>query len=538
MDKTKIYHRACFPWKFIDKNVLTLILRLEKEEATAEVLYCDPCDFSNAEAKIPNLRKKAMTEKICDVQYRYLKAEIPLATHKMRYHFKISVGGEVFYYSEMGISDSDQEDEIRPFLVPYVYEQTQCIRSQWTNQINWYQIFPDRFSDGNDENAKAFKPNRENFYGGTIKAIQGKIDYLKELGIEGIYLNPVFRSNSNHRYDTIDYRMVEPALGTKEELREFVLQCHQHGIRVMLDGVYNHCGFDNAIWQDVIKKGRKSKYFNWFLIYDEKVLDKNCRYLSSERMKVNPPYESFAFAANMPKWNTSNQETADYLISSAEYWTEYLKIDAWRLDVPDEIDKTFLREFYRRIKQINSDIYIIGEIWQDAYEWFEDKIFDGVMDYPLYFSVRDFFLRGSINAYEFCDRIVQHTIILPESIQKSNFRFLSNHDIPRALTVAEGQKEALKAAYCFLVLMGGGLSIYYGDEVGMEGENDPDCRRAFPWESMDKKLLSWFQKILQQRTKYDRVVSIEPINEQRVAVTVGERETGKTLKFYFERGKR
>lgn len=321
MDRNRILHATRFPWIFVEGEKLTVTLRMGKEKDTfIEVAYCDPCDFICNEEKIPAFRYKNMVQVFEDRDYTYFRAEINMESHKLRYQFRIQCDGEECWLSENGVTAEAKEDDIRPFLIPYTYEHEQCKRPDWTADMNWYQIFPDRFSREKDDEAEQFYPERENFYGGTLKGIQKKIPYLKELGVNGIYLNPVFASMSNHRYDTMDYLTVDRKLGSREDLKELVSKCHQNGIRIMLDGVYNHCGYDSSIWQDVLKNGKKSKYYNWFFIYDQKALQaEDCRNLSSERMKKIPPYEAFAFAANMPKWNTANKEVQAYLIGSAEY---------------------------------------------------------------------------------------------------------------------------------------------------------------------------------------------------------------------------
>ena len=502
MNQNMVFHCARFPWQHVEGRSVTILLRTGKEEQVkVDVLYCDPRDFLPEEGKkLPALKQKEMEEVFTDRIGRYYRTNISTDSHKLRYHFRLrNEGGEV-YYDEMGISLTGREGELRPFLVPYIYECRQALRPAWVKNAVWYQIFPDRFSREDDRRAERFVPDRNNFYGGTLEGIRKKLPYLQELGINAVYLNPVFSSNSNHRYDTTDYLRVDTRLGDEEALKRFAQECHQRGIRIMLDGVYNHCGYDSPIWQDVLENGRKSKFCEWFFIYDYDVLQtENCRNLPSDRMKKNPPYESFAFAANMPKWNTANPETARYLIETAVYWTKQLQVDAWRLDVPDEVDREFLRNFYREIKRFNPEIYIIGEIWQDAHEWLGEGLFDGVMDYPFYFIIRDFFLLGTIGAFSFCDRLTGHCLLQPISVEDCSFHFLSNHDIPRALTVAGNDIEAVKAAYLFLFLMGGTPCVYYGDEVGLEGKDDPDNRRAFPWNFMNEDLLLYFRKLITAR---------------------------------------
>lgn len=426
----------------------------------------------------------------------FYSVTIPMQTHKLRYHFVITLcDGTKVMLSEMGVTDVLPESQLRPFMVPYVFEREHYDAPDWAKDFVWYQIFPDRFAGEGDP--AAFAPTRDNFFGGTLKGITGKIPYLKDLGVQGIYLNPIFQSPSNHRYDTVDYAKIDPLLGNEDDFRQLVESLHEAGLRIMLDGVFNHCAWNHPFWQDVLHKGESSPYYEWFYIEDAHALAGSKKEeFSPEIIKREHPFACFAFAANMPKWNTENELVMDYLIGRAERWTPDFGIDAWRLDVPDEISMRFLREFKRRIRAVSDQIYIIGEIWQDAGLWLDNAVFDGAMDYPLYYAIRDFSMTGQDDLAALSRRIQRWVLSAPEEVHPYQWAFCSNHDIPRLLTECGGDAERTKLALFLTAVLGGNMGIYYGDELGMEGGDDPDNRRAMAWGYCDGKLLDFYKELI------------------------------------------
>ena len=390
----EIEHRARYPWQFVQGKNCTLRLRCNEPVLKITVLHGDPFWFAEGGKKEPVLEETEVSSKQLLLDDTYYSVTIPVHTHKLRYHFVITLhDGTTLMLSELGVTDELSESQIRPFMVPYVFEREHYCAPDWAKNFVWYQIFPDRFAGEGDP--VVFAPTRDNFFGGTLKGITGKIPYLKDLGVQGIYLNPIFQSPSNHRYDTVDYAKIDPLLGNEDDFRQLVGSLHEAGLRIMLDGVFNHCAWNHPFWQDVLHKGESSPYYEWFYIEDAHALEGSGKEkFSPEIIRREHPFACFAFAANMPKWNTENELVMDYLIGRAERWTRDFGIDAWRLDVPDEISMRFLREFKRRIRAVSDQIYIIGEIWQDAGLWLDNAVFDGAMDYPLYYAIRDFAMTG------------------------------------------------------------------------------------------------------------------------------------------------
>ena len=494
-----VIHKPSYPWQYVEGNYCYLRVKTCLPVQAITVWYGDPFWFSGPEKK-PQLSCREMlpTQRMPDSQL--YAVSIRMQTHKLHYYFVIKLQtGMCVWLSECGVTLPIKEPgALRYFNVPYVFPQAHSLAPAWASSFTWYQIFPDRFcNEKNNHDAKIFVPTRDNFYGGTLNGILQKIPYLQTLGIQGIYLNPIFGSCSNHRYDTTSYDYIEPALGNETVFGTLVETLHKAGMKIMLDGVFNHCGWNNIIWQDVKRYGNASIYRDWFIVYDADALTTlQPEALSSERMQNKPPYECFAFAANMPKWNTENPEVIDYLISRAERWTNEYQIDAWRLDVPDETSLRFLHSFANRLRKLNPNVYIIGEIWQDPAEWLDQHVFDATMDYPLYFAIRDFALLHTDSLEVFSMRIQRWFESMPDLIHKRQWAFCSNHDIPRAWHLCGGRTSDFQLAYLLAALLGGGLSVYYGDEIALDGGTDPDNRRAMQWTAQWTDIGMFIRKLL------------------------------------------
>lgn len=481
-----VFHHAQYPWLFIEEtSSCRILLALPAgQDLRVFIRYGDPFDFLPGTDKQPNLKEAEMALERSEGKQDFYVCTIKLFTHKLRYHFRLETAEEICWYGESGLLDRENETLLRPFFVPYLFQKEQYCPPHWTGETVWYQIFPDRFADSRQRNdPSAFIPDRTNFFGGDLRGIMSKIPYLKETGGTGVYLTPVFQSTSNHRYDTQDYLKVDPALGTEEDLAALCDALHASGIKCMLDGVYNHAGWACPQWQDVLAHAERSEYKDWFYIYDMgRTQALSLADLTSEVMKRDPPYEAFAFAANMPKWNTENPAVQEYLIGSAEFWTKRLNLDGWRLDVPDEVSASFLRAFRRRIKAIRPEIYITGEIWGSPDRWLQGDMFDGAMNYPMYFILRDFTLLGLDDAYRFASRMNRYLLSTPPQVRQNMLLFIANHDLPRPLTLSKGECNAVLGALLLLSMLEGEICLYYGDEMSMAGGEDPDNRRPMVWQ--------------------------------------------------------
>jgi glycosidase len=349
----------------------------------------------------------------------------------------------------------------------------------WVQDAVFYQIFPDRFANGdlaNDppETAKwGSAPTIHGFQGGDLRGIVQRFDYLLDLGINAIYLNPIFLSPATHRYHTVDYYQIDPKLGKLSDFRALLDIAHRNGVRVILDGVFNHCGRGFFAFSDVMENGAHSPYKDWFHIHRFPV----DAYTSDDSHN----YATWWNFKSLPKFNTGNPAVRKFLFDVARYWLEQ-GIDGWRLDVPNEIDDdSFWEEFRHVCKSVNRDAYLVGEIWDGDPRWANDTHFDGLMHYPLRESLLAV-LTGKETSATFADKAESYFSKYPHESVQAMYLPLGSHDTERIFTVL-GTLEKVRLAFLYQFAYPGAPAIYYGDEVGLEGRGDPDSRRAFPWES-------------------------------------------------------
>ncbi len=335
-------------------------------------------------------------------------------------------------------------------------------------------------------------PTSNDFYGGDLRGIIQRFDYLLDLGINAIYLNPIFQSSSNHRYSTTDYFRIDPKLGDLHDFQALLHIAHQNDVKIVLDGVFNHCGRGFFAFNDVLENQERSLYKDWFYILkfpvDAYTLEDAQDYLAWWKYK------------SLPKFNISNPPTRKYLLNAARYWIEQ-GTDGWRLDVPNEIDDdSFWAEFRQEVKKANPEAYILGEIWEPVPRWLDDEHFDGLINYPAREAIL-YFLNGKLSASLFMERIVKLISIYPRENAFANLMPLGSHDTERVSTVLGGNMKKVELAYLFQFSYPGCPSIYYGDEIGLEGGKDPECRKPFPWaeSAWNKDLRAYVQKLVYLR---------------------------------------
>ena len=369
----------------------------------------------------------------------------------------------------------------------------------WVKDAIFYQIFPDRFCRSERYHAVGkfvewgSKPTRENMFGGNLAGIEDKLEYIAGLGVNAIYLCPIFKSNSNHRYHTVDYFEIDPVLGTLEDFDRLVKKAHKLKIRVILDGVFNHCSRGFFQFNSLMELGPNSPYVDWFHVKGWPL----------NAYSGKPNYECWWNFPALPKFNTDCPDVREYLFSVGEYWMKR-GIDGWRLDVPNEIDDdSFWQEFRRRVKAVNSDAYIVGEIWDDPLRWLKGDQFDGVMNYVFRKAVMQFlFDENPIDAAEFCERVRGAFV---EGRGDIPMNLLGSHDTTRLGSQPRTSIERIKLAYALLFFMPGAPCIYYGEELSMKGGKDPDNRRSVPWEKLGemqkKPLYEFIRQMVDMRKK-------------------------------------
>ena len=378
----------------------------------------------------------------------------------------------------------------------------------WAADAVFYQVFPDRFArSGRVPAPGPFEPwdappTHAGFKGGDLYGLAERLDDLADLGISGLYLNPVFSAASNHRYNASDYLAVDPLLGGDAALRELLDAAHARGIRVLLDGVFNHSGRGFFPFQHVIEAGASSPYRDWFYL-DPDVLDGRRGidpYPSGdpEGHHLRAGYRSWWTFPSLPKLRVEHRPAREYLMAVAEHWIRF-GIDGWRLDVPADIeDPTFWPEFRRRVRAIRPDAYLVGEIWSEGPEWLTGDRFDALMNYPLAMAILGFASDGQVDQAAIDGQADYHRFLHPldgpafgerlghlfalhdPATTAVQYNLIGSHDAPRPRTVLAGDVAALRLATLLQLTLPGTAAIYYGDELAMEGGPDPDCRRAYP----------------------------------------------------------
>ncbi len=369
----------------------------------------------------------------------------------------------------------------------------------WIKHAIVYQIFPDRFCNGDPTNDPANKspwlsqPTTTNTMGGDLQGIINRLDYLNDLGITAIYLNPIFHASSNHKYNTYDYYQIDPHFGTLETFHTLVHQAHQRNIRIILDGVFNHCSRGFFAFHNLLEEQQHSPYQEWFHVQQFPLHPYN------EAEPAN--YACWWNIRSLPKFNPTHPPVRDYLLAIARYWIEQ-GADGWRLDVPNEIkDHDFWREFRHTVKAANPDAYIVGEIWKDASPWLDGTQFDAVMNYLFRDLCRDFFARDTITIDTFAHEIAALLQRYPPEVTQAQLNLFGSHDTPRILTEAGGDLNRLYAATLFQMTYPGAPCIYYGDEIGLQGGKEPDSRGCFPWDESvwERELRDWVRQCARLR---------------------------------------
>jgi neopullulanase len=412
----------------------------------------------------------------------------------------------------------------------------------WVRDAVFYQVFPDRLARSGRVPAPGplepwdAPPTVHGFKGGDLYGVADRLDSLADLGVTALYLNPIFASASNHRYHTYDYLEVDPLLGGNDALRELLDRAHATGMRVVLDGVFNHASRGFWPFNHILECGAGSPYLDWFhvnpaFLEPGRVL----RAYPGEPLReaaVEPPEDTFGTESfgslgyrawwnlpALPKFNTDNPHVREYLLGVAEHWIRF-GADGWRLDVAAEIDDDeFWREFRRRVRAIRPDAYIVAEIWHEDRRWLQGDQFDAYMNYPLGFAALSFAAgshrdeaaiaaHGNVRAgvrpedgAGFLDRVEHQLGLYDPAITAVQLNLLGSHDMPRIRTLVDGDLDAVRLATLVQLSLPGAPCIYYGDEIGLAGGHDPGCRGAFPVDeaAWDHELRAYMRGMIRLR---------------------------------------
>lgn len=515
------YDNFCYP---LNDEELEISILTGKDIKKVSIVWGDPFagEFVNGVFEWSGSEIEITEKKELETHFRWTLTVKP-PFKRARYYFKLYDGIESLCYLESGFMTEEtrkaKRDVAGYFTFPWMNEGDICRVPEWAENTVWYQIFPARFCRGKTdfvpEKLKEWadlgsKVENGDVFGGNLQGIIDKIEYLADLGIGGIYMTPVNKSPSQHKYDTSDYLEIDPSFGTNEQMRGLVKKAHVHGIKIMLDGVFNHAGWDFFACKDVMKHREKSKYASWFMINDYN-FDFSGKFWGQESNSGRGKFYAFAFFDGMPKLNTNNPEVRKYLLDVCERWVKDYDIDGIRLDVANEISHVFCKELRTRMNALKPDFYLMGEIWHNALPWLRGDEFDSVMNYPLLNAIADFCTDENTKSKHFEYAINRCYSMYFKQINRVLFNQMDSHDTVRIVTRCKGNKKRAAAALTLCFAMPGSACIYYGTEVFLEGGGDPDNRRCMPWKEIEQGTFSgdieFTKKLIQLRKTHSALRS-------------------------------
>ncbi|MFC8149808.1 glycoside hydrolase family 13 protein [Bacillus paralicheniformis] len=521
-----------------DGRTLHIKIRTKKNDADhVRFIWGDPYEHTGGTWKANEL---AMAKIAATSTHDYWFAEVAPPFRRLQYGFILTGadGQDTFYGSNGAYPFVGKAADMGKhcFKFPFVHEADTFNAPDWVKSTVWYQIFPERFASGREdlspENALPWgskDPEVDDFFGGDLQGIIDKLDYLEDLGVGGIYLTPIFTAPSNHKYDTLDYCSIDPHFGDEELFRTLVSRLHERGMKIMLDAVFNHIGSASREWQDVVKNGEKSRYKDWFHVHSFPVKEGG--------------YDTFAFTPEMPKLNTANPEVQAYLLDIALYWIREFDIDGWRLDVANEVDHAFWKKFRQAVTAEKPDIFILGEIWHQADPWLRGDEFHSVMNYPFTEPMIDYFADGSISASQMASRINSHLMSGMKQVNEVMFNLLDSHDTKRILTRCGGDEKKVRSLLAFMFAQTGSPCIYYGTEIGLDGGDDPLCRKCMVWEEekQNQEMLTFMKRLIALRKQENDVLTYGAlewrlVDDENDFVSFSRTHEGKELIYFFHQG--
>lgn len=459
-----------------------------------------------------------------DSEIEYYSVSVPQTDSRFAYIFQLNcVDGKIRYLSEEGLTEVYDHNLGYFNYFQYVSQFDWDLMKvpQWVKTATCYQIFPERFAIGSQPKDMGYvntkwgvRPTPKSYYGGDLNGIREHLDYLVDLGVNLLYMTPVFCSPTNHKYEITDYENVDPAFGGNEALKKLIDAAHAQGIKVILDGVFNHISCRHPFFLDAVEKGVDSSYYHWFFWNED------------------GSYKTFANVKTMPKLNTAEPSLIRYFSDVAVMWMREYGADGWRLDVSDEMSHRFLRHFREAVVTQNPDTIIIGEDWHRAARYLNGDEYDGIMNYGLTKACLDLLAFRTIDAKAFRDRLVRlyHTFNIAANDKMLNL--LGSHDTDRFLTRVHGDSRCYRVAAAVMFFYPGIPCVYYGDEIGIEGGYDPDCRRTFDWNEnhWDKQTRDLIQRLMKLKKEPALSVGSLEIGEAEGIVTITRRAKDQCLR--------
>jgi cyclomaltodextrinase len=428
-----------------------------------------------------------------DERFDYFEVTLDSPYSRVCYFFELFDGAETaLYYADRFESEKSPERSDY-YQFPFNLREEIADIPGWARDAVVYNIFPDSFATGRNHISGQPSACALNGYvtagkrGGTLAGIRENLGYIRDLGVNCIYINPIFVAGEYHKYDVLDYFNIDPCFGANEDFRALVSACHVAGIRIIIDGVFNHCSWNFFAFEDVVKNGETSAYKDWFYGLKFPVA-------RPENGDDVPEYDCFAYERKMPKINTSNKDVIEYFCRVCRYWLDEYDIDGWRLDVADEVGGTFWRAFRAAAKSVKPDCFLIGEVWGPAQPWLTGDQFDSTMNYDFRRSCRDFFAFGKIDAAGFDSRVTAMRLRYGKNMLPGQLNLLDSHDVPRFLSMCGGDARRMKLAILFQIAFIGIPTVFYGDERGLAGILEDEYRQPMKWDGSDESRLFRFYR--------------------------------------------
>lgn len=514
MNKSAILHIPQSQYAFVSsETTLTIRLRTAIDDLSTCTLYYGDRACNHSPVQFFPLPMNIVAK---DELFDYYEVTFDSPFTRVCYYFKLEKDEEWSYYyadqfrkemPDFVINGVMIEGRSEYYQYPFILREEILDVPDWFKNAVVYNIFPDSFASGKKKLEKQGKDIlldngvvSKTRLGGTLKGITENLDYIEEMGFTCIYLNPIFIAGEYHKYDILDYYHIDPCFGSDEDFRMLVEKIHEKNMHIIIDGVFNHSSWYFFAFEDVVRNGEKSLYKDWFydLVFPvHRPIDE----------KEIPTYACFAYERKMPKLNTSNKDVQEYFAEVGRYWIKEYQIDGWRLDVANEIDRNFWRTFRNAAKEVNPEVVLIGEVWENSETWLRGDAFDSTMNYDFRKHCRDFFGLGKIDAFHFAGNISQMRLRYPTNITLGQLNLLDSHDVPRFLSICGDDIRKWKLAYIFLMLFPGVPSLFYGDERNVAGVTESEYRRSMPWQAEQEDMKGFIKLIIDIRKKYTNIRS-------------------------------
>jgi glycosidase len=467
-----------------DRGDVTIRIRLRPQDVQTATL--ELVDMQGRITRVPT--RTILQDEIFEIREATFRWD---GKAKRTYRFALVDGQATRFVTPAGLQDSGTQG----FDLGAVLKNSPQVPG-WVEDTIFYQIFPDRFENGSKANDPAevepwnAEPKYFNRFGGDAIGVGQRMNHLTDLGVNGVYFNPIMEAPANHRYDPADFYLVDNEFGTNKEFGDLTRQLNKAGIKVVLDQIFDHVGVTFPPFVDLLKNQQNSKYKDYFFVNSWPVSVKN-----------PPPYQAWYGFESMPKVNLANPELKKYLLGSLDFWHKNAHLDGWRLDVANEVPDAFWREFRPYLKRIKPDAWIVGEVWSDARQWLQGDMWDASMNYPFRYACVDYIAKGTISPTQFLNRLMEAYRWYAPQVARNQMNLLSSHDTARFLHDAGNDESLQKLAATVQMTWVGSPSIYYGEELGMQGGPDPQNRRGMEWNraNAENSMLAHYKRLIQIR---------------------------------------